>query len=412
MNHDTPDHTPNTGDAVRRIRYRRKLTQEELAERAGLSEATVKSIETGKRQGRMPTLAKLARALGVSTTDLLIPAAGAPVVPEADPDGLLAVRRALTPPLGIDLTGDLEPEQPGPWVETLAYAERLYMDDRYDAVLQAVPVLIEEASILHRANPAEPRPLAQAYLYAANALTQLRQLDLANHALDKAMRVAYDTGDELLAAWAVGIQCWTLLLQRRFREVEQLAVQTAERIEPKMSDPASPQVATWGWLMMRASAAAIRDARTDDAETYMRQAKMAASRLDGEQLAASAGVGVWSPPPVRRFCETTVGFKSVENAILIGEHGKGLELAARVVPSRIPTVNNRNRHKLDLAAAHVASGNQADAIESLMDLRDAAPKWLSHQGYAREMIRELVEHRRRAYADQLGELADHVGLPV
>jgi hypothetical protein len=33
-------------------------------------------------------------------------------------------------------------------------------------------------------------------------------------------------------------------------------------------------------------------------------------------------------------------------------------------------------------------------------------------GFARELIPELVEHRRRSYTDQLGELADHLGLLV
>lgn len=397
------DDTPNTGEAVARRRYRLGLTQEQLAEAAGLSTNAVKSIERGARQGRMDTLAKLARALGCSTTDLLVPAAGAPVVQEADADALLGIRRALTPPLGLD-----PPERAdapaGAWRDTLNYAERLYAEDRYDAVLEAVPVLLEEAADLHRAGDA--LPAVQAHLYAANALTQIRQLDLANHALDKAMRYAGELSDELAAAWAVGIQCWTLLLQRRFREVEQLAVQTADRIEPRMSDPASARLATWGWLMMRASAAAVRDARTDDAEAYMRQARSAATRLTDEHADG------WAPPPVRRFCETTVGYKMVENAVLIGDHGKGLEIATQVPPSKIPTVNNRNRHRLDLAAAHLGEHQQTEAIEDLLELRSAAPKWLAHQGYARNLVGQLADGRRRAYAEQIGVLADHVGLPA
>lgn len=54
---------------------------------------------------------------------------------------------------------------------------------------------------------------------AAQTLTQIRQLDLANHALHLAHQVAAEMSDELLAAWVVTIQCWTLLLQRRFPDV-------------------------------------------------------------------------------------------------------------------------------------------------------------------------------------------------
>lgn len=400
--------TPNTGDAVARWRYRRNMTQEQLAEAAHLSVNAVKSIERGARQGRMDTLAKLARALGVSTTDLLIPSTGASAIKsDTEPNGLMAVRRALTPPIGLDLPSG-EPVAPDAWRATLSYSERLYSEDKYERVLEAIPVLLEEGRMLHLAGDA--RPLAQAYLYTAQALTQLRRLDLANHALEKAALLARELSDELLETWAVSIQCWTMLLQRRFVEVETLAVATADRIEPRMSAAPSYQIATWGWMMCRASAAAIRDARSDDAEMYMRHARTAATKLgDPEQFQAVAG---WAPPPVRGFCETTVGYKTVENAILVGDAGKGIELAGRIPPSTLPTVNNRHRHELDMAAAHIASGDQSAAINQLLDTRAAAPEWLKHQSYARGVVRQLVDVRRRAHAEQLGVLADHVGLAI
>ncbi|WP_427896697.1 helix-turn-helix transcriptional regulator (plasmid) [Kribbella sp. GL6] len=391
---------------MRRVRYRRELTQEQLAEAAGLSLGAVKAIENGKRAGRPATLRALAQALGVSTTDLLIPSTGTSVIrADVEPDGLMGVRRALTPPIGIELEAPAEDVTVEAWQSTLRYTERLYTEDRYDDVLESIPVLLDEARILYAGG--EARPLAQAYLYTAQALTQLRRLDLANHALDKAAVVAREISDELVEVWAASIQCWAMLLQRRFREVEALALATADRIEPKLSAPPSYQLATWGWLMCRASAAAVRDARTDDAEAYMRQARSAAAKLGGDRPAEG-----WAPPPVRGFGETVVGYKSVENAILVGDHGKGIELAGRISPSTVPTVNNRHRHQLDLAAAHVASGDHPAAIGRLLDLRDAAPEWLKHQGYARGVVRDLVEYRRRAYAEPLGVLADHVGLPV
>jgi transcriptional regulator with XRE-family HTH domain len=401
--------TPNTAEAVRRVRYRRDLTQEQLAEAAGVSVDTVKSIESGKRAGRPATLAKLARAMGVSTTALLVPTTGtAAIRPDADTDGLLAVRRALTPPIGLELELPGEPVHPDAWPSTLAYAEKLYSEDKYDRVLESIPVLIDEARVLQAAG--DPLPLAQAYLYTAQALTQLRRMDLANYALDKAAGIADELQDPQLKAWAVSIQCWTMLLQRRFADVEQLAVATADRIEPGMSAAPSYQLSTWGWLMFRASAAAIRDARTDDAEMYMRQSQAAAVKLgDATGWQATAG---WAPPPVRGFCETTVGYKTVENAILVGDAGKGLELAERIPPSSLPTVNNRNRHALDLAAARIESGDDRGAIGTLLSLREAAPEWLKHQTYARGVVHKLVLNRKRANADQLGLLADHVGLPV
>jgi DNA-binding XRE family transcriptional regulator len=49
---------------------KRGLTQEALAERAGISKACLCQIETGKRVGAMRTLKSLAAALAVSVPDL------------------------------------------------------------------------------------------------------------------------------------------------------------------------------------------------------------------------------------------------------------------------------------------------------------------------------------------------------
>ena len=50
---------------VKLWREERKLTQQELAEQAGISKPYLSQIETGKRQGTLETLAAIARALAV-----------------------------------------------------------------------------------------------------------------------------------------------------------------------------------------------------------------------------------------------------------------------------------------------------------------------------------------------------------
>lgn len=53
-------------------REHRGLTQEALAQAAGITKAYLCQIETGKRQGSVKTLAALARALEVSLDDLRV----------------------------------------------------------------------------------------------------------------------------------------------------------------------------------------------------------------------------------------------------------------------------------------------------------------------------------------------------
>ena len=58
---------------VRAWRESRGLTQEALAEQAGVSAPYVSQIESGKRAGTSATLRKLARALDVPVGALLLP---------------------------------------------------------------------------------------------------------------------------------------------------------------------------------------------------------------------------------------------------------------------------------------------------------------------------------------------------
>jgi transcriptional regulator with XRE-family HTH domain len=59
------------GQKLKAIRTRRLLTQEELAERAGVSAATVVNVERNKQEPQFRTIRKLAEALNVDPTELL-----------------------------------------------------------------------------------------------------------------------------------------------------------------------------------------------------------------------------------------------------------------------------------------------------------------------------------------------------
>ena len=59
------------GDNLKRQRIRKALTQEELAQRAGLTTASVARIERNETEPRMSTLRKLAKALEVDPAELV-----------------------------------------------------------------------------------------------------------------------------------------------------------------------------------------------------------------------------------------------------------------------------------------------------------------------------------------------------
>ena len=61
------------GRNAARIRKERGLTQEQLAERSGLSQQYLSGLERGRRNPTLVTVHELAVALGVSHLDLLKP---------------------------------------------------------------------------------------------------------------------------------------------------------------------------------------------------------------------------------------------------------------------------------------------------------------------------------------------------
>ena len=58
---------------LRAIRERRALTQEELAQMAGINRVTLNTIEAGHSEPRAGTVRKLAQALGVEPAALMAP---------------------------------------------------------------------------------------------------------------------------------------------------------------------------------------------------------------------------------------------------------------------------------------------------------------------------------------------------
>ena len=61
------------GRNAARIRREKQLTQEQLAERSGLSQQYISGLERGQRNPTIVTVYEIACALGVSHLDLLRP---------------------------------------------------------------------------------------------------------------------------------------------------------------------------------------------------------------------------------------------------------------------------------------------------------------------------------------------------
>jgi transcriptional regulator with XRE-family HTH domain len=61
------------GRNIARVRREKGLTQEQVAERSGISQQYLSGLERGNRNPSIVTLYEIAQALGVSHVDLVLP---------------------------------------------------------------------------------------------------------------------------------------------------------------------------------------------------------------------------------------------------------------------------------------------------------------------------------------------------
>ncbi|MFB6571832.1 MULTISPECIES: helix-turn-helix transcriptional regulator [Streptomyces] len=403
-------------DNVRKYRRTAGLSQEGLAEAADLSLSTVRKVEQGG-DARVETLHALARALGVTTSALFATEVPRPVVDDgANRRYLAELRRALMPPIGLTavLTEPAEAGSLSTMRREIEDGHALYQADRYSSVAKKLPGLLRSTEAAVAALEDDERQQAMiarsyALLLAGKYLTQVRQYDMAYYALAEGIRLARECGQTLTAATGVVGLCWLLLRQDRFDESEQLAAMTADEMEPRFSQASPGALAVWGELSLRVASAAVRNNRPDVAREARRMAATAASALDQEHIDYRSHWTTFGP--------VTAELKAVEDLSLMGDargvirrtdDGPLSEKAVRNYGK--PSANNWDRHRLDVARAHVLLGSHQDAMDVLTSIRNTSGEWIKHQSMARYLMRDILKSRKRTLTQDMRGMAAHLSV--
>jgi transcriptional regulator with XRE-family HTH domain len=390
------DASSTPGDRIREARKRRGMTQRELAEAAGLSLSAVKKIEQGTLgQLRLETARRLAVALGVTTLAIADPSPQ-PQAELSDGGMWAAASGALLSP-GEAVAEAEEPVTERGTADVLLSAVKLYHDNEYGRLARALPLLMRDA------RGASPLLRSRTMQLAGSVMVQTHNHAAARVALTQAQADAEATGSELDAGSTVITLCWLLLVEGRFGEVRSLAARWADRVEPRLSQATNQEISTWGWLLLRGSAAAIRDNRPDEAADMMRLAEAAALAAGNERGGYRQ---YWTS-----FGPATAAMKHVENAVVSGRPDVALRLADRVPPGLRPTSDNRNRHLLDVSAANAELKRYDEAVGVLKQLKGEAGPWLAEQRMARDILHRIVQ-RRRTLTPDMRELAEAIRLPL
>lgn len=388
--------TGSPGDRIRETRKRRGLTQRELATASGLSLSAIKKIEQGVMESmRLETAHTLAMVLGVPTGAIVDP-----VPPEqratTDDDIWAPTREAL-----LSSPGSADPSEPlteRGTTDLLLAATKLYHDNEYERLARVLP------SLLRDSRDASPLLRSRIMQLAGSVMTQTRQHDAARAALTRSMADAENTGSVLDSASTITTMCWLLIVEGRFEQVRNLATEWSDRVEPRLSTATIPEISAWGWLLLRGSAAAIRDNRPGEAADMMRLAEAAAVAAGPESRGGYRMY--WTT-----FGPATVAMKNTENAVVNGHPDVALRLAERIPEGLRPTSDNRNRHLLDVASAHTELRQYDDAVSVLKQLQAESGPWLYEQRMARDVLGRIVK-RRRTLTPDMRDLADAIDLPL
>jgi len=376
------------GGRVRHARSWQGFTQRELAEMSGVSLSAIRKIEQGTFIPSLAILRRLSVPLDVHTTELV--GVRLPQEPEAGGGIWAPARDAILAPGRADVV-----EADDGIAGSIAAAVRLYHGNRYAELAAVLPRLLADAE------GAAPLLRSQAYQLAGSVMVQTRHREAARVALDRSLADAEATGDEMEAGSAVITLCWLLIVEGRFEEVRRLATEWVDRVEPRISTATVRDLSVWGWLLLRGSAAAVRDNLPHEAEEMMRLASAAAAATGREQGGYKM---YWTT-----FGPATVAMKRVENAVVEGRPDVALRLAREVPDGLRPTSDNRNRHLLDVSAAHLDLHHWDDALEVLLRLNDEAGPWLAEQRMAAGQLRRITR-KRRTWTPEMRRLAEVVRL--
>lgn len=281
-----------------------------------------------------------------------------------------------------------------------------YHADRYDDLASFLPALVRSAHWHVDGYRGEAqqndalRTRADVVGLAGRYLIQIRAHDLALIAMHVSLKDALEIGDMPLAAAAISGQAHAMLRQGRLAEVERLCIEAAEELEPQLSKATPDQLAAWGWMLLRASAAAARNNRPEEAREYHGVATGAAAPLRREHRTVD----------YKTFGPLTVALKGVENALIGGDPSKAIELSNPLEQSRDMTPEEWNRHLLDRACAYVQVGDPDRAMDTLHEVQARSPHWLRYQQLARDTFRAASRTRVRPLTDSQRAMADSLGI--
>ncbi|KAB8158921.1 helix-turn-helix domain-containing protein [Streptomyces sp. 3MP-14] len=388
---------PTALEVGRRIAHHRRIarmTQQQLADAAGLGAGTLRKIERGARGASDAVLDAIADALGIDVTRL-----------HRDPDRAADRVHDAMPTLRAVLACWDDPDD-GP-VRSLAELRAAVAESaahrlgaQYLRIMRTGPGLLVELLRTLHATPAGGRQelarLAVAACRSVDAVAyKYRALDASGRLLDL-MRSLTPLADDPITNATVAYVRTEAFFAGRAHAAGLRALERA--IDAALPPASAPTAAARAALHMRAAVIAGRAADHDAATEHMRHAEELADRVP-EGVYDGTAVG---PDSVR--------IHEVSLAVSLGDRAlpRALEIAREWAPPKSMPAERRSAFYIELSRAQLWAGQPADAFESLKVARRIAPQHAREHRWVREDVATL-RRLRRADAESLSAYAEWCG---
>ncbi|MFY1615267.1 helix-turn-helix domain-containing protein [Micromonospora sp. WMMD736] len=365
------------GRRVARWRARRRMTQQMLADRLGKSKSWVDKVERGvRRLDRYPVVREIAEVLRVDPAVLLDPCQPSPVVAKGL-DGVDGVRGALAHyhqrPARAVAADEVR--------RYVAHAWLTYEHAHYAQLLRALPALLDAA------HPT-PALLVCAYRITAGVLVKLDEPDLAWLAADRAVAASGDP---------VGVGAAAINVAQALRA---LGRDRLARIAAVAAAGTAADVRVRGTLLLQAAMAAAGCGDHRRAGDLLGHADALADRRVGGDDPHHTAFG----PTVVLHARFLVALRLGDTDLALRHHRTAVR---RDDWSRLPA-EQRAAHLVDVARAHLDSGDFTGGGRALADAHVIAPGEIRCRPAARTLVAEIVN--RGPAAAGVARLADLIGL--
>ncbi|MFI6365283.1 multiprotein-bridging factor 1 family protein [Nocardia sp. NPDC050630] len=406
----TSDESAPVGVRIRRQRERAGMSRPVLAGLVGKSTEWLKAVENGRLQTpRLPMLLRIARALELD--DLAELTGNGHAVPVSVFAGerhaaLTDVQSALT---------DFRLKTPDRAASTEYLSERLRQawqvrhasPDHRTQLGALLPGLIRDAQSAARTKVADRRAarrvLAGVYQLADFYVAYQPAPELVWLVADRALNEGYEADDPYTIACSAWAMVQALRDSGRWEEAITLASSAIARLEPyvEKDETADDWRGIVGALAAEIAYVHARRGRHGQAWAHWERADKVARQLGPGYRHVQTSFSM----PVMAAHATTLGVE-------LRRPGEALRAAEGFDADRIASLPRRSRHFIEVARAHYQRDEPIAAYALLAKSFRTAPETTRYNGYAREMLHELLKRPPSGMRDDVRQLCESVGVAL